>query len=173
MDIAAAHLASRYKPVTLVSETLRPRQLMDYIVQMRARNRIYMHEYDRAPRKMIQALRRNEFIGMMLDIGMTHHFDMTTVEIDFFGTPTRFTAGPAQVALLTGAALLIGVTVIAPDAHIQVDTTTPIFPQSSGNRKRDLHALMQEIGHQLEGFIRAHPEQWYIFRPMWGNGSNA
>ncbi len=170
MDIAAAELAARYKPVTLVSETLRPRQLMDYIVQMRARNQIIMYDYQRAPRKIIQALRRNEFVGMLLDIGVTHHFDMTTVEIDFFGAPTRFTAGPAQVALLTGAAIVIGVTVVAPDARVEVHTTAPIFPQSSGNRKHDIHALMQEVGKRLEAFIRAHPEQWYIFRPMWKNG---
>ncbi|MBI3742230.1 MAG: hypothetical protein HY257_10825 [Chloroflexi bacterium] len=173
MDLPGAVIATRFKPVTLVSETLKPPPLMDYIVRMRAQHRVQMYEYDRAPRQMLSALRRNEFVGMLMDLGVTHHFDMTTVEIDFFGTPTRFTAGPAQVALLTGAAIIVGAAFVAPDAHIQVATVEPFVSAPTGNRKRDYETITQEVGKRLEFLIRQKPEQWYIFRPMWENGYSA
>ncbi|MBI3914850.1 MAG: lysophospholipid acyltransferase family protein [Chloroflexi bacterium] len=170
MDLAAAVIATRYRPVALVSETLRPPQLMDFVVQMRRQHNIYMYDYDRAPRRVLEAMRRNEYVGMLMDIGMTHQFDMTAVEIDFFGSPTRFTAGPAQIALLTGAAIIVGVGYVDQNARVSVELAEPIYARPSGNRKRDLQVVMQQVGRQLEQFIRVKPEQWYMFRPMWDNG---
>ncbi len=170
MDIASAMVAMRFKPITLISETLKPRPLMDYIVQMRRKNNVLMYEYDRAPRRVLEALRRNEFVGMMMDVGVTHHFDLQTVELDFFGARTRFIAGPAQVALLTGATIIVGSTYNGPDARVFVDVTEPYIATPTGDRARDMQIIMQEVGRRLEQLIRKRPEQWYIFRPMWQDG---
>jgi len=173
MDLAAAVLATRYTPITLVSETLQPRALFDYIVKMRARNHIKMYEYAYAPRKMLDALRHNEMIGLLLDIGTTHHFDMTTTDIEFFGARTRLTTGPAQIAYLTGAPIIVGAGFVESDTRVRLETFAPIFAEPTGNRQHDIKVLLQEIGTRLEQFIHAQPEQWYIFRPMWQTGYNA
>lgn len=169
MDIPSAVIAKNFKPLTLVAESLRPPQLMDSLTRMRRARNVHLYPYDRAPRKIIQALKRNELTGFLLDFGVTHHFDITTVKVNFFGTPTDFPAGPAQLALLTGAPILVGYALANTDGHIDVYGTEPIIAQRNGNRQEDLQVTMQEIANRLENFIRAHPEQWYIFRPMWGN----
>lgn len=169
MDIPSAVIAKNFKPLTLVAESLRPPQLMDSLTRMRRARNVHLYPYDRAPRKIIQALKRNELTGFLLDFGLTHHFDITTVKVNFFGTPTDFPAGPAQLALLTGAPILVGYALANTDGHIDVYGTEPIIAQRNGNRQEDLQVTMQEIANRLENFIRAHPEQWYIFRPMWGN----
>jgi KDO2-lipid IV(A) lauroyltransferase len=167
MDLTSAVLAKQYKPLTLVAETLRPRQLMDLLTRVRNAREVYLYPYDRAPRKIIEALKRNEMTGFLLDFGVTHHLDITTVSVNFFGTPTKFPAGPAQLALLTGAPIVVGYTRVASDGHIHAHATAPIIVTRSGDRHKDMQTTMQEIATRMEQFIRQHPDQWYIFRPMW------
>ncbi len=166
-DLPSAVMASHFKPFTLVAETLRPPQLMEHLTQIRAKRGISLYPYDTAPRKILQALKRNEMTAFLLDFGITHHYDITTVPVDFFGVRTDFPAGPAQMALLTGAAILVGHAYVADDEHIYIHTTTPIFVQAKGDRREIMQATMQEIARRMEVFIREHPEQWYVFRPMW------
>jgi KDO2-lipid IV(A) lauroyltransferase len=128
---------------------------------------VYLYPYECAPRKILEALKRKEMTGFLLDFGVTHHLDITTVPIRFFGTTTPFPAGPAQLALLTGAPIVVGHTQVMEDGKIHVYATAPIVAQKSGDRNRDMTVVMQEIASRFESFIRRHPEQWYMFRPMW------
>ncbi|CAG0945575.1 Kdo2-lipid IVA lauroyltransferase [Anaerolineae bacterium] len=173
MDLAAAALAKHFKPFTLVAETLRPQQLMDYLTNIRRARGVHLFPYDRAPRKIIEALKRNEMTTFLLDFGVTHHFDIATVPVEFFGTPTRFPSGPAQLSMLTGAPIVVGYTCVAPDEHIHVYLTLPIVIERNGDRQHVFQVTMQEIAQRFESFILQHPEQWYIFRPMWLDGENS
>ncbi len=172
MDMPSAVLARRYTPFTLVSETLRPQQLMDFLTRIRGAHNIHLFPYDRAPRKIIEALKRNEMTAFLLDFGVTHHFDIATVPVIFFGAETNFPAGPAQLALLTGAPIIVGHAHVASDGHIDARVTPPIVIQRSHDRRRDMQMTMQEIARRMESFIRLYPEQWYIFRPMWKDGNS-
>lgn len=173
MDMPSAILASRFKPIALVSETLRPQQLMDYLTRIRSARNVNMHPYDRAPRRIIEALKRNEIAAFLIDFGVTHHFDIHTVPVTFFDTPTNFPSGPAQLAVLTGAPIIVGHARATPDGHIDVYTTPPITVVRTRDRQQTLQVTMQEIARRMEDFIRAHPDQWYMFRPMWRKGARA
>ncbi len=173
MDMSSAVLAKRYTSFTLVSETLRPQQLMDFLTHVRGERNIHLFPYESAPRKIIEALKRNEMTAFLLDFGVTHHFDLTTVPVVFFGTETKFPAGPAQLALLTGSPIIVGHAHVASDGHIDVYTNPPLIVQRTGDRHRDMQAAMQQIARLMEKFIRLYPEQWYIFRPMWHDAQNS
>ncbi len=171
MDLHGARVANHFRRVTIIGEKLKPPELMEYMAQMRARNNLVIVDYERGPRELLGALKRNEFVVMLLDVGVSHHFNLTTVEIDFFGKRTPFIAGPAQAALMTGAAILVGYSRVTRDGRIEGFFNAPIIPQATSDRKNDLAVIMQEIGKQVEQFIRESPEQWYIYRPMWQNGN--
>jgi KDO2-lipid IV(A) lauroyltransferase len=173
MDLPGALLAHKYVPLTLVAETLRPPQLMDLLTEIRKARKVFLYPYENAPRKIIEALKRNEMTAFLLDFGVTHHFDITTVPVHFFNTETNFPAGPAQLSLLTGAPIIVGHAHVLPDGHIETQITPPIIVQRSSNRHHDIQTTMQEIARRMEEFIRAHPEQWYIFRPMWKDSVSA
>lgn len=167
MDMPSAILAERYAPITLVGETLRPQQLMDFLTRVRQAHKVYLYPYDHAPRKIIEALKRNEMTAFLLDFGITHHFDIPTVPVRFFNTMTNLPIGPVQLALLTGAPIVVGHAQVAQDGHINVHVTSPIIVNQTHDRKTVLQQTMQEIACRMESFIRLYPEQWYIFRPMW------
>lgn len=167
MDMPSAVLAKRYRPITLVGESLQPRQLMDYLTRMREMRDVHLFPYDRAPRKMLEAIKRQEITAFLLDFGVTHHLDITTVDVLFFGERTPFPAGPAQLALMTGAPIIVGNAHVESDGHIHCYATEPIIARRTGNRHHDWQVVMQEIAARFEVFIRRNPEQWYMFRPMW------
>jgi lauroyl/myristoyl acyltransferase len=45
--------------------------------------------------------------------------------------------------------------------------TRGIRYQPTGDEERDVHNLTRMIMQSFEPHIRAHPEQWFIFRRMW------
>lgn len=172
MDLPSAVAAKHYKPMTLVAETLRPQQLMDFLTAMRSKRNVFLYPYDSAPRKILEAIRRNEIIGMLLDFGVTHHLDIDTVPVRFFGTETQFPTGPAQISRLTGAPIIVCHTRVMNNEKIDACVTEPIIVQRSASRQCDLQVTMEEIARRFEQFISQSPEQWYIFRPMWGRNGN-
>jgi lauroyl/myristoyl acyltransferase len=173
MDMPSAVLASQFRPISLVGESLRPKQLMDFLTKMREDHNVHLYPYDRAPRKILEALKRHEMAAFLLDFGVTHYFDLATVNVRFFGTTTAFPAGPAKIALLTGAPIIVGFAHVDADGTIHVNVNEPIIARNTGNRHQDLTATMQEIASRFEEFIRQRPEQWYMFRPMWMRKTSA
>jgi lauroyl/myristoyl acyltransferase len=99
-------------------------------------------------------------------------FDVPT-SLDDGGIPVQFfdgiivvSPGPARLALRTGAAVATGVYVRHPDCSFK-GWFKPVEFQPTGDEARDVHALTQAIARECEVFIRQHPDQWYIFRPLW------
>ena len=78
-----------------------------------------------------------------------------------FGEPTRMPAGPAKLAIETGAALL--------PAHVYYrgeDCVVHLFPPldcSSG----DVGVVTQALADQFGKNIAAHPEDWHMLQPQW------
>jgi lauroyl/myristoyl acyltransferase len=43
----------------------------------------------------------------------------------------------------------------------------PIIPQVTNNRTYDIQQLTQSVMTSLEHLVLRHPEQWFVFRPLW------
>jgi KDO2-lipid IV(A) lauroyltransferase len=88
----------------------------------------------------------------------------TGVEVEFFGEPTRMPAGPAKLAIATGAALL--------PAHCWFEdhevagwavSMHPALDCTSG----DVTAVTQALADNFAKNIAAHPEDWHMMQPQW------
>jgi lauroyl/myristoyl acyltransferase len=89
------------------------------------------------------------------------------IPVQFFDGTIVVSPGPARLALRTGAAVTTGVYVRQPGNSFKGWFKPPIEIQPSGDEERDIHALTQAIARECEDFVRAYPDQWYIFRRMW------
>jgi len=165
MDLVGAVLASRLAPLTIAADAfMRPKQLLDKLVEYRAAHRIRFVFLEQAPRGVLKALRQNELVGLLLDMGAQ---DEDAVPVTFFGAPTRFPAGAALLARRTGAPIVPGFTVVDDKHHVHAYATAPIIVTPSEDKAKDVQECMQRIANVFESFIRQYPEQWYMFRPMW------
>jgi len=106
---------------------------------------------------LCERLRANRVVCLMAERDLTR----TGVEVDFFGEPTRMPAGPAKLAIETGAAL-------CPAHAWYGDNTWPVkvhlpLDCSSG----DVGAITQALADQFATNIAAHPEDWHMLQPQW------
>lgn len=110
-----------------------------------------------AVREIIQALSTNRMVGLVCD-----QEEGPGVEVSFFGRRAIVPAGPASLALKTGAALMPGYQYMTSSGRHHVH----IEPELSWPEGETKESLMQRIVHRFEAFIRERPDQWYAFRPM-------
>lgn len=167
MDYAAAVAAKRYRRFTLAAETIKPVELFEYLARLRSERGTDLIPYDRAPRKIIEAIRRKEIVGFLIDFGVNSQKDIHNVEVTFFGDRTRFPSSPAILAQRFGAPLLVAFTHVTDEGRIEVDIEPPIYIPADQPREDVERQVMQLVAQRFEKYISAHPDQWYVFRPMW------
>jgi len=108
---------------------------------------------------IFRALRRGEVVALHLD-GDQY---VGGIETAFFGRPARMPRGPAALALRTGAALVpaFAVRTSRDSIHILIEDAIP----TEGEDEASLTLRLAEV---VESFVRRHPDQWCMFRPIWG-----
>lgn len=160
-DMAGVWLAQNHGTFATVAERLKPESL--YLRFLAYRESLGFHVVpssggDRPAYDVVRDwLNDNGIVCLMADRDLSRR----GVEVDFFGEPTRLPAGPAKLAIETGAALF--------PAHCWFEGEgwrTKIYPQldtSSG----DVTAITQALADQFATNIAAHPEDWHMMQPQW------
>lgn len=88
------------------------------------------------------------------------------IEVEFFGERTTLPAGPATIALRSGASLIAS-TVYFDGDHHQGIANPPIDTVRHGKFRDDVQRVTQLLAYELEGLIRHAPEQWHLLQPNW------
>lgn len=163
-DFGGAWFATAGYPATVVVETLEPKELFEWFVEMRqAAGLTVVPHGPQAGAAILAALRRNEMVGLVCDRDLAR----TGVEVEFFGERTTLPAGPATLALRTGAPLLpTAVYFDGPGHHGIVRPPIPVERSGEGLRK-DVARITQLVAIELEALIRRAPEQWHLLQPNW------
>jgi len=161
-ELGGARVAAEI-PLNVIADDLTNQRLMDLLIGHRQHKGIHIHSPTGAARKVLQALRRNEIVGLMMDLG-PRALAFENVAAQFFGIPTRFPTVAADLARVSGAPIVVAAVVRQRDNTFRGIALPPIFvDRSDGQAQR----VTEAIAERLEGFVRQWPDQWYIFRPMW------
>ncbi|GAB5004079.1 phosphatidylinositol mannoside acyltransferase [Mycobacterium avium subsp. hominissuis] len=160
-DMAGVWLAQSHGTFTTVAERLKPESLYRRFIAYRERlgfEVLPLSGGERPPFEVLcDRLRANRVVCLMADRDLTR----TGVQVDFFGEATRMPAGPAKLAIATGAALL--------PVHVHFEgegwrfLIYPALDCSSG----DVGAITQVLADHFEKNIAAHPEDWHMMQPQW------
>ncbi|GBG38237.1 phosphatidylinositol mannoside acyltransferase [Mycobacterium montefiorense] len=160
-DMAGLWLAQTRGTFTTVAERLKPESLYRRFIAYRESlgfEVLPLSGGDRPAFEVLcERLRANRVVCLMAERDLTR----SGVEVDFFGEPTRMPAGPARLAIETGAALCAAHCWNEPDGW-----PVEIFPPldcSSG----DVKAITQALADQFTRNIAAHPEDWHMLQPQW------
>ncbi len=160
-DIAGAWLAQTYGTFATVAERLKPESLYRRFIAYRESlgfEVLPLSGGERPPFEVLcERLRENRAVCLMAERDLTR----TGVEVDFFGEPTRMPAGPARLAIETGAALLPAHSWFEGEGWGQ--SMHPALDCTSG----DVGAITQALADQMAKNIAAHPEDWHMLQPQW------
>ncbi|MGD1206975.1 phosphatidylinositol mannoside acyltransferase [Mycobacterium seoulense] len=160
-DMAGVWLAQTHGTFTTVAERLNPESLYRRFIAFRERlgfEVLPLSGGERPPFEVLcERLRANRVVCLMAERDLTR----TGVQVDFFGEPTRMPAGPAKLAIETGAALLPSHCWFEGDrSRVWMQ---PPLDCSSG----DVGAITQALADQFAKNIAAHPEDWHMLQPQW------
>jgi lauroyl/myristoyl acyltransferase len=164
-DMGAAGLAAYGYPVDAIAETFEPPQMNDLVQGHRRHLGMNIIPMERVGPRVMRALRRGDILALLIDVPAPG----ASVPVEFFGALAEVPAGPARLALRTGARAIPAVLAREPDHEEMI---RPILDfdlhfQPSGDEEQDVRELTQQIMSSLERFIRQYPDQWFMFRPMW------
>ncbi|TMD62142.1 MAG: hypothetical protein E6I87_00305 [Chloroflexi bacterium] len=164
-ELGGVHIADVIAPLTVLADDLGMKRVFDMLLGHRRKRDVHLVTEGMA-RAALSALRRNELVGLMMDLGpRANAFD--TVRVNFCGRETVFPAVAAQLSRVSGAPIVVGCVVRRAGRPFLGIAAEPIFVERTKEALADVHTATQRIVSDIERFVTSWPEQWYIYRPMW------
>lgn len=163
----AIYLVRRAVPVTVVVESLEPKELFYWFADFRSR--LGMNVVPVGPgagAAVLSALKANHVACLLSDrlVGQA-----AGVEVDFFGSKLRLPAGPVTLALRSGAPLLAAAIYYRsqPGLHRLVFRPPVDLEGLQGGFREQVRVGTQQLARELESLVLAAPTQWHLVQPNW------
>jgi KDO2-lipid IV(A) lauroyltransferase len=162
-DVAGAWASLTGVKFTTVAERLRPEGLFDRFVEFReslGMEVVPLTGGDTNPFDLLaDRLRAGGLVCLLGDRDLTAR----GVEVTFFGETAKFPAGPAALAVRTGAALTPATLWFEGDTwRIRMH---PPIPAPDGPDK--IARMTQAVAEVFEQGIREHPADWHMLQRLW------
>lgn len=162
-DFAGLWLVEHYGQFATVAERLKPEVLFDAFVEYRESlgfEVLPLSGGERPPyQRLKEVLEGNGIVCLMGERDLGRH----GVPVTFFGEETTFPAGPAKLAIETGADLIVVHSWFTenergPGWGLKVDPPLEVT---------DLAETTQRIADRFAANIAAHPRDWHMLQPVW------
>jgi phosphatidylinositol dimannoside acyltransferase len=169
-DHAGAWSVRELAVVTTVAERLRPEELFHLFLEFRESLGMEVLPLTGGGDlfgTLVRRLRDGGFVPLLTDRDLT----ASGVPVTFFGETAKMAAGPASLAMVTGAALFpvsIHYERLPPSAParwgIVIRFHPEVVPSQNGTRPERIMATMQACSDALASGITAHPEDWHMLQ---------
>jgi KDO2-lipid IV(A) lauroyltransferase len=158
-DAAGAWFGLTGVPFTTVAERLRPESLYDRFLAFRSSLGMEVLPLTGGVRPPFDVLTERLEAGGTVCLMADRDLTPRGVDVDFFGATARMPAGPATLALRTGAALVPVHLSFRPDGW-----TIQFFPQVPAS---DVPTMTQHLAAAFEDGIARHPADWHMLQRLW------
>jgi KDO2-lipid IV(A) lauroyltransferase len=170
-DHAGAWSTLALAPVTTVAERLRPEEVYQRFLTIREQLGMEILPLSGGDESvfglLVRRLRKGGFVPLLADRDLS----ATGVPVSLFGETARMAAGPASLALVTGAALhpvsirYERLPAGSPARWATVVHFHPeIVPPELGGRAERIAAMTQACADALAAGIAAHPQDWHMLQ---------
>ncbi len=159
-DLAGVFAVQRWGGISTVAERLKPESLFWRFVRYRESlgfEIIPLSGGEEPPAgKLEKRLREGKVVCLLSERDLAKH----GVPVTFFGEPTRMAAGPAKLAIETGAALFPVHCWFTPggwgfSVEPEIDCSAGVAPAT------------QALADKFAANIAAHPADWHMLQPLW------
>jgi lauroyl/myristoyl acyltransferase len=166
-DLAGAWLAGSGTPFTTVAERLEPASLFERFVEFReslGMEVVPLTGGERPPFELLaDRLRAGGTLALLGDRDLT----ATGLEVELFGAPARVPAGPAALAVDTGAALIPATLRYSSVRELTIRFHPEVVPPSDGPRADRIATTTQRAVDAFAAGIAAAPEDWHMLQRVW------
>lgn len=145
--------------MTAVAEALDPPELFQWFKKKRASIGIDIEPLDEhAGTVLLQTLKAGGVVGLLCD----RDIQGNGMDAELFGSSVTVPAGPATLALRTGATLVAAACFAGPGRDHFAVVTAPIDTTRQGKMREDVERVTKDVTRELEFLIRRAPEQWHV-----------
>ncbi|MEH1030204.1 phosphatidylinositol mannoside acyltransferase [Micromonospora profundi] len=167
-DAAGAWVAATGWPITTVMERLKPEGVYERFIAFRKGLGMEILPTHGGPRPAFDVLLDRVRAGAVVPLLADRDLSARGVEVDFFGAKTRMPAGPALLALHTGAPLYVASMWYEPDAACaSLAGPLPVPGPEVGPLDQRVRSLTQMIADRLAAGIADNPQDWHMLQRMW------
>ena len=153
-------------PLTVVVEALEPPELFEWFAGFR--RSLGMEVVPVGPEAtaaVMRALRAGGVVCLLCDRSIG---GSAAVDVEFFGERTDLPAGPAALAMRTGAALLPSAVYFDGPGEGHLAVVRPeLSTARTGTFRSDVARITQALAAELEVLVRRSPTQWHLMQPNW------
>jgi phosphatidylinositol dimannoside acyltransferase len=164
-DAAAAWVVSSGWPMVTVAERLKPEGVYRQFMAYREKLGMEVVPLTGGPRAPLDVLGERLGQGWVVALLGDRDLSRNGVEVKFFGGRTRMPAGPAILAIRTGAPLY------AVDLSFSATQTCAVLrrvvPPTEGPLDERVKATTQLMADAYAAGIAEHPQDWHMLQKLW------
>ena len=162
-ELAGAYLAARGYPVAAIVRHMANPRFDHYLNTTRAALGVRVLYDDEAVRATPRVLREGYLTAFLADQGVR---GLASTFVPFFGRLAKTPRGPAVFALRLGTPLVFGAVVRQENGRFRM-TFERVEVTDTGDRERDVDAIVARYTAALEAAVRSTPEQYFWHHRRW------
>lgn len=166
-DAAGAYVAANGWPITTVAERLKPESVYEQFLAFRrslGMEIIPLTGSERPPLELLgERLKQGAVVPLLADRDLTAR----GVEVEFFGGRTKMPAGPALLAIQTGAPLYTAISWYENPKQTHCIIEGPLELPTDGPLDKRVKQTTQLIADAFARGIARHPEDWHMLQRLW------
>ncbi|MFD0821989.1 phosphatidylinositol mannoside acyltransferase, partial [Micromonospora zhanjiangensis] len=167
-DAAGAWVAAMGWPLTTVAERLKPESVYQRWLAFRRQLGMEIIPLTGGQQPPFTVLADRIAQGHVVPLLADRDLSARGIEVRFFDGRTRMPAGPAMLAIRTGAPLYVASLWYEPDGpRGLLEGPLAIPDPDSGTLQERVAELTQRIADRLAAGIARHPEDWHMLQRMW------
>ena len=162
-ELMGAYVAARGIPIDVIVRRMSNPIFDRYLNKTRSDLGMTVVYDSDAVRRTPRSIKEGRAIGFLADQGV---LNLASTHVPFFGRPAKTPRGPAVFTLRYEVPTLFVAAVREPDGHFHV-SVEPVSYQETGDRERDVDAIVASYTRILEGLVRKTPEQYFWQHRRW------
>jgi len=169
-EMGGAVIASMGYPLYGIALDHKDRRINDFFLKQRAFADVNIIHIGSQLKSCFRVLKKNALLAILGDRDFS---EKGGLEVTFFGKPALFPRGPAFFSMRTGALTIPAFILRENDDSFRLVFERAVEYKSTGNRERDMRSFIEKYTRIMERYIRQYADQWYAFRMMWPERTEA
>ena len=162
-ELGGVVLAALGFPLSVVALTHKQDNVDQFFIKQREAKGVGVIPIGIAVRRCFKLLAKNEAIALVSD----RDYFNNGLEVGFFGKKTIIPKGPALFSRRCNAPIVPVFMLRNEDDTFTLKILEPILPVHTEDEHKDLMVVTEKVIKVIEGVVKNHPEQWFVFKRFW------
>ncbi|MBN1405493.1 MAG: lysophospholipid acyltransferase family protein [Candidatus Omnitrophica bacterium] len=162
-ELLPVYFVAKGYPSNVVARHIYYEKYDEWVSLLRKTTGVNIIFRDESPRKIVEALKSNELLGIMPDQ------DIDSIEgvfVKFFKRPAYTPTAPVALSAKIGSPILPCFIIRERNRH-KIIIEDPVNLKSTGNEERDITENTQAWSDVIESYIKKYPEHWVWMHKRW------